>query len=65
MSDLVVVDMNINQGKPSVATTVPRKYQPVKAIQAFIDGGVSIAETMEELKVTKEAVEAAIAYKEA
>lgn len=44
------------KGKPSVLTN-SGKTIPIKAIVSFIEGGVTVEETMEELDVSKETIE--------
>jgi orotate phosphoribosyltransferase-like protein len=44
------------KGKPSVLTN-KGKTIPIKAIVSFIEGGVTVEETMEELDVSKETIE--------
>jgi uncharacterized protein (DUF433 family) len=58
---MIVVNPNINGGKPSIANR-DGKYETVKGIVNFVKGGVEIDETCTELKLSKVDVLSAIEY---
>lgn len=59
----IIVDVNINKGKPSIKDS-NGKYVTVKGIVNMLRGGVDVEETSKELCVTEEEVASALKYAE-
>lgn len=63
MVNSIVVDVNINKGKPSIRDS-NGKYVTVKGIVNMLRGGVDVEETAKELCITEVEVHSALLYVE-